>query len=257
MSWVIKWYVDASFAVHPDFKSHTGATMMMGTGAIQSASMKQKLNTRSSTEAEIVGVDDIAPKIFWTKLFLEAQGYQVEKNILPPRYLNGTKKYHLTLSADDLHVIKWFVDASFAVHPDFRSHTGASMMMGSGAIQSASMKQKLNTRSSTEAEIVGVDDIAPKIFWTKLFMEAQGYGVQKNILFQDNKSSILLETNGRKSAGKRSRAMNIRYFFITDQVNKGNVTIEHCPTEAMVADFMTKPLQGTKFRSFRKAILGM
>ena len=84
--------------------------------------------------------------------------------------------------------------------------------MGTGAIQSASMKQKLNTRSSTEAEIVGDDDFAPKTFWTKLFIEAQGYNVEKNILYQDNKSSILLETNGRKSAGKRSRAMNIRYF---------------------------------------------
>ena len=149
------------------------------------------------------------------------------------------------------------MDASFAVHPDFKSHSGATMMMGTGAIQSASMKQKLNTRSSTEAEIVGVDDLAPKIFWTKLFIEAQGYNIEKNILYQDNKSSILLETNGRKSAGKRSRAMNIRYFFITDQVEKGNVIVEHCPTDVMVADFMKKPLQGAKFRSFRKAILGM
>ena len=173
------------------------------------------------------------------------------------KYLNGTRKYCLTLSADNLRVIKWYVDASFAVHPDFNSHTGATMMMGTGAIQSASMKQKLNTRSSTEAEIVGVDDLAPKIFWTKLFLEAQGYQVEKNILYQDNKSSILLETNGRKSAGKRSRALNIRYFFITDQVEKGNVVVEHCPTDVMVADFMTKPLQGAKFRTFRKAILGM
>ena len=119
------------------------------------------------------------------------------------------------------------------------------------------MKQKLNTRSSTEAEVVGVDDFAPKIFWTKLFLESQGYNINKNILYQDNKSSILLEENGRKSAGKRSRAINIRYFFITDQVAKGNVKIEHCPTDVMVADFMTKPLQGTKFREFRKSILGL
>jgi hypothetical protein len=173
------------------------------------------------------------------------------------KYLNGTRKLHLTLSIDNLRVIKWYVDASFAVHPDFRSHTGGIMTMGTGAIQSGSMKQKLNTRSSTEAEIVGVDDIAPKIFWTKLFIESQGYEIEKNILYQDNKSSILLEENGRKSAGKRSRAMNIRYFFITDQVEKGNVVIEHCPTETMVADFMTKSLQGNKFREFRKAILGM
>ena len=51
--------------------------------------------------------------------------------------------------------------------------------------------------------------------------------------------------------------MNIRYFFITDQVEKGNVIVEHCPTDVMIADFMTKPLQGAKFRYFRKAILGV
>ena len=130
-------------------------------------------------------------------------------------------------------------------------------MMGKGAIVSESMKQKLNTRSSTEAEVVGVDDVITKVLWTLLFIEAQGYEVKKNIVYQDNKSSILLETNGRKSAGKRSRAMNIRYFFITDQVEKGNVEIEYCPTDKMIADYMTKPLQGAKFAEFRKAILGM
>jgi hypothetical protein len=81
-------------------------------------------------------------------------------------------------------------------------------------------------------------------------MEAQGYEIDKNILFQDNKSSILLETNGKKSSGKRTRALNIWYFFITDQVEKGNVDIEYCPTDAMIGDFHTKPLRGEKFRRF-------
>ena len=66
------------------------------------------------------------------------------------RYLNGTRKLHLTLSADDLKIVKWYVDAAFAVHPDFKSHTGAAMTYGNGAVQSTSRKQKLNTRSSTE-----------------------------------------------------------------------------------------------------------
>ena len=66
-----------------------------------------------------------------------------------------------------------------------------------------------------------------------------------------------MEEKAQVNAGKRSRAMNIRYFFITDQVEKGNATIEHCPTDVMVGDFMTKPLQGTKFREFRRNILGM
>ena len=64
------------------------------------------------------------------------------------------------------------------------------------------MKQKFNTRCSTEAEIVGVDDMAAKMFWTKLFIKAQGYQIEKNILFQDNKSSILLEVNEKKVQGR-------------------------------------------------------
>ena len=130
------------------------------------------------------------------------------------------------------------------------------MTMGNGAMQIMSKKQKLNSRSSTEAEIIGVDDAATLILWTRLFLEAQGYSIEKNILYQDNKSSILLETNGRASAGKRSRAINIRYFFMTDQVEKGNVTIEYMPTDDMWAEYMTKPLQGEKFRKFRDLIQG-
>jgi hypothetical protein len=90
------------------------------------------------------------------------------------------------------------------------------------------------------------------ILWTKLFLEEQGYNINSNILYQDNKSAILLETNGKKSSGKRT----IRYFFLTDQVKKGNVTIVYCPTDDMVGDFHTKPLQGEKFPKFRNAILG-
>ena len=53
-------------------------------------------------------------------------------------------------------------------------------------------------------------------------MDSQGYPLEKNTMFQDNKSAILLETNGKQSAGKRSRALNVRYFFLTDQVEKDN-----------------------------------
>ena len=172
-------------------------------------------------------------------------------------YLNGTRDDVLTLSADNLRVIKWFVDASFAVHPDFRSHTGGVLTLGQGAIISMCRKQKLNTKSSTEAELVASDDAATLILWTKLFLEAQGYEIDKNILFQDNKSAILLQENGKKSSSKRTRALNIRYFFLTDQIEKGNLTIQYCPTGEMIADIMTKPLQGELFEKFRRAVMGM
>ena len=104
--------------------------------------------------------------------------------------------------------------------------------------------------------MIGADDALTQILWTRLFLEDLGHPVEKNILYQDNKSSILLEVNGRKSVGKRSRHLSIRYFFLTDQVEQGNVSVEYCPTDKMLGDCMSKPLQGAKFREFRKAIMG-
>ena len=162
----------------------------------------------------------------------------------------------LTMKADNLHVIKWYVDVTFAVHPGFKSHIGATMSFGTGAVPTLSRKEKLKTKSSAEAELVGADDASIYILWTKLFTEAQGYYVKENILYQDNKSTILLLNNGKRSSGKHTRALNIRYFFLTYQVNKGNLVIEYCPTDDMIGDYMTKPLQGNKFIKFKKAIMG-
>lgn len=173
------------------------------------------------------------------------------------KFLNGTRDEVLTIGADNLRVIKWYVDAAFAVHPDFKSHTGGLMTFGTGAVQSISRKQKLNTKSSTEAELVGADDVSTLMLWTKLFMEAQGYDIDKNILFQDIKSTIFLEENGKQSSSKHTRALNIRYFFLTDQVEKGNLMINYCPTGQMIADYQSKPLQGVMFKQFRNDIMGI
>jgi hypothetical protein len=89
-----------------------------------------------------------------------------------------------------------------------------------------------------------------------LFMEAQGFEITHNILYQDNKSAILLEKNGKRSSSKRTRALNIRYFFLTDQVAKGNLQIEYESTTKMWGDFMSKPLQGKLFRKFKALIMG-
>jgi hypothetical protein len=115
----------------------------------------------------------------------------------------------------------------------------------------------MNTRSSTEAELVAADEVVGPMLWTKWFLQAQGYPVCGNTLYQDNRSAMLLESNGRQSAGKRSRHLNIRMFFLTDQVQKGNITIEYCPTDAMTGDYMTKPLHGKKFSSFRSVIMNL
>jgi hypothetical protein len=105
----------------------------------------------------------------------------------------------LQLEAESLNVIKWYVDASFAAHYDMKIHTGGTMMLGKGAIQSVSTKQKVNTRSSTEAELVSIDDFISKVLWTKRFMESQGYDIKENLVHRDNLSSMKLEINGKAS----------------------------------------------------------
>ena len=115
----------------------------------------------------------------------------------------------VTLRADGSGCLKWHCDEAFALHNDFRNHTGSTFTMVDGAITSLSRKQGMNTRSSTEVEVVATDEIISPMIWTQLFLKVQGYPVKENILYQDNKGVMLVETNGCKSTGKCSCHLNI------------------------------------------------
>ncbi len=110
---------------------------------------------------------------------------------------------------DNEGMLMQYANASFAVHPNMRRHTSGGMTMGRGFSISVSTKQKLNTKSLTESELVGIDGIMPIILWTCYFLLLQGYGVIENLLLQDNKSSILLERNHKASSEKNMRHINI------------------------------------------------
>jgi hypothetical protein len=203
------------------------------------------------------GRPDISPVIsFLTTRVKQPNQEDWKKLVRLMQYLKSTKNEVLTLSTTTPIRANWYVDASFAVHQNMRSQTGYVLLFGKGAIICSSRKQNINTRSSTEAEIVAVDDAVGHVLWVARFVQSQGYDIQ-NTLYQDNRSAILLENNGRASAGKRSRHMDIRYYFIHDLVKKGIVKVEYCPTEEMVADYQTKPLHGAKFTTFRKLIMGI
>ena len=149
------------------------------------------------------------------------------------------------------------MDGSYGVYWDSKGHTGAMMSMGRGAIVNVSRKHKLNVGSSTESELVSIADVLGVMMWCKYFMEAQGYTIDNNLLYQDNKSTILLAKNGRMSAGKASRHIHNRFFLITDRIEKGDMSVEHRGTKEMWADGNTKPLQGAGFRLFRHKIMGV
>ena len=86
-------------------------------------------------------------------------------------FLKNTINDVLTLEADDAQTLYWYIDAAFAVHPDMKSHSGIVYTLGKGAIISSSRKQKVNTRSSTEAEFIATDDMIAKIMKVKKFLE--------------------------------------------------------------------------------------
>ena len=121
------------------------------------------------------------------------------------RYIRGMRTLLLILSSNGRSILKWWVDTSFAVHPIMRGNSGGGLSLGRRFPIVSSTKQKLNTHIFTESEIVGDDDFMSAICWTRYFLKAQGYKVLENVLFQDNRISIILDNNGKALISKRNK----------------------------------------------------
>ena len=85
----------------------------------------------------------------------------------------------MALSVDEMSTIKGWMDASYTTHDNCKGHRGAIMSLGKGAITSASNKHKIQGRSLTDDKLIGVDDTLPQVLWTKYFIEAQGYTIDR------------------------------------------------------------------------------
>ena len=93
------------------------------------------------------------------------------------------------------------------------------------------------------------------MIWTKKFIEEQGFQIKLNLIYQDNQSTIKLAINGKEISGKRTRHFGIKYFYITDLIKRNEVSIKFCPSDDMIADYLTKPLVGKKFSMQRDKIM--
>ena len=148
-----------------------------------------------------------------------------------------------------------FADASYGTHEDCKSHSGIDLTLGRGPIRCRSIKQKIVARSSTEAEIIAASDASKEAAHQANLLDSMEFEMQPVIFHQDNQSSIKMMENG-KSYSDRTKHMKIRYFFIKQYIDSGEFIIEYTPTDVMIADILTKPLQGKKFIALRDKLLG-
>jgi hypothetical protein len=133
----------------------------------------------------------------------------MKKLIKVTKYLHSTNDLPLTLSAGKSGNNTWWVDSSYAVHDDMKGQAEASMSLGKGSVNRSS--KKLVSRSSKESKFIGVHNVMSQILWSQHFLQSRVFQVNETIFKQENKSTMLLDKNGRLSSGKQTKHIDIRY----------------------------------------------
>lgn len=141
-----------------------------------------------------------------------------------------------------------YADASHAIHHNGYGQAGMIMTLGSGPIHCRSFKLKLITRSSSESELVALDDaVTYAVWWKKLLQELKIIDKKRSIrIYQDNKSTIIIATQGGNF--KRTKHFIVREAFIKEKIANKVIELKYRPTDSMTADFLTKPLSSVKLQ---------
>ena len=167
------------------------------------------------------------------------------------RYISKTRRAELLLPARSLQ-IEAHIDASFASdRTDRKSTTGAVVMVGGAIVWAKSGKQSIVTKSSFEAELVALSDMASMVLWVNMFMRDLGFDCGVPIIYQDNMSTMKVAEKGLTNK-PNTKHIDIRLLWITEVIKNGAVVLKYKKTDEMIADGMTKPLIGEKFYKFVK-----
>ena len=162
-------------------------------------------------------------------------------------YVLETKERGGCLRIGDAVDVRVYVDAAYGVHTDGRSQSGMYMTIGeAGPVYAKSGKQRIVTKSSTEAELVGLSDHAGQGISMRNFLVAQGYKMGPLVLYQDNTSCMAIIARGGPTS-ERSKHISIRYFWLCERIDSGEIAVVHRRTEMMYANVLTKPITGAQF----------
>ena len=170
-------------------------------------------------------------------------------------YLFATKDMVMKFKCGGSISFEAFVDASWAVHDDCHGRTGLVLMMAGCAIGAWSYKQKMVTRSSTESEIVAMSDTLSEVLWFRHWLIDQGHALAPTVLYEDNEAVVKLMKEERRTH-QRTKHLSARLFHARDIELNGEILIQWLPTGQMIADLMTKPLQGDQFTTLTAKLTG-
>ena len=150
------------------------------------------------------------------------------------------------------------VDASYGTHEDRKSHTGCTLHIGdgSGAFLSRSKKQTVTADSSTVAEFIATHLASKEVMWARALLGEMGHQqLEPTVLGEDNMSTIAMIQNDCN--GQKTKHIAIRFNLIRELVQQLEIAMKHQPTQEMISDILTKPLDPKPFMYLRKKLLGM
>ena len=148
-----------------------------------------------------------------------------------------------------------YIDSAFAAHDDGKGHSGMVVMWGDTCIIDVCKKQKIATKDSTEAEIVGMSDNFEKLEWAHDFIMSLGWRLNQPIVYQDNLSAITLVTAEPRRL--RTKHMTARNAVLHQEIIENKVaTLEHKGTKLMIADPLTKPVTGEAYHLMMAVVMG-
>jgi hypothetical protein len=175
-------------------------------------------------------------------------------------FLNYNRDHCLCLRPISYNIVA-YADASYAESADGKSRTGGCIgFEGPDNNHSfwmfVSSKQPVVAKSSCEAELIAASTVCDYVVWLQETLEILGFkGDKPATLYQDNKSAIQMAKKG-SGTFKRAKHIKVRWFWIKDLVDLKLIVIEYISTDEMIADVLTKPVLGTKFRYFQAKLLG-
>lgn len=173
------------------------------------------------------------------------------------RYLKGTVNtgicYYST-NQEEL-IYKAYSDSDYAgsgPEGKMKSTSGHVIMLSNGPVTWCSHKQSVVATSTTEAEYIAAAECTKELQYLKTLISELTGKAHQATLNVDNQSSIKLIKSGQLN--RRSKHINVRYFFISEALDNGIFSLEYCPSDEQLADILTKPLQNIKFTKFKNSL---